>query len=739
MPDSTTPPGAVFLSYSREDSDVARRLADALRAFGIEVWFDQNELRGGDAWDAKIRNQIRTCALFVPIVSAHSQARAEGYFRREWKIAAERTHDMAAGVPFLLPVVIDGTPESAALVPEEFMRVHWTRLARGVPTPQFVEQVERLLGHQPEIRTSKPAGSETTAREIRGTKRVPGWTWGLPVAVVIGIVVAMTSGRKSEPPPPAPAPVPVEADKSIAILPFANMSDEKDTGYFADGVHEDLLTSLANISAFKVISRTSVMQYRDTKKPIRQIGAELGVAYILEGSVRRAGNKVRVTGQLIDTRTEGHVWSANYDKDLNDVFAIQAALATEIAKALHAVLSPEEKAGLARTPTANPAAYELYLKARNILNTEGRDLDTLPRAQALLESAVELDPKFAAAWGDLAMVHRQINRRVYDPTGVRAAKSQAAAETMERLAPDEPETWVVLARHYLYLRNYSRSEYYLQRAAQVWPNNGEVVLLLTEMDKHHGRWSEALSHYRQAYALDPQNPVTRNALKSWLIALRRFDEATVLARLEPNSADPAMQSFLERGSTAEMEAWCAANPQKLESVVYWKLLSGQTADYVKLSDELRRQTPSGVLAITDESNYASALMALGDTNRAREAATRNLARLKADRVTDGSTVAENLALLGDKPGALEALAAEQARNLKEGVNTDYVVNAWLPAFVLAELGEKEKALAEFARLLQVPSGLNVHMIDRSWPCRNLRGDPAFKAMIADPRNNAPLL
>ena len=139
------PTKAVFLSYAREDAEAVRRIADALRAFGVEVWFDQNELRGGDAWDQKIRTQIRTCTLCLPVISASTQARGEGYFRREWKFAVERTYDMAAGVPFLLPIVIDDTPESAATVPDEFMRVQWTRLVHGVPTPQFVEQVKRLV------------------------------------------------------------------------------------------------------------------------------------------------------------------------------------------------------------------------------------------------------------------------------------------------------------------------------------------------------------------------------------------------------------------------------------------------------------------------------------------------------------------------------------------------------------------------------------------------------------------
>jgi len=139
------PGKAVFISYASQDAPAAKRIADALRATGLEVWFDQNELRGGDAWDAKIRTQIRTCALCIPVISVATQSRGEGYFRREWKIAVERTHDMASGVPFLLPVVIDETAESDALVPDEFMRVQWTRLDRGVPTPQFVEQVRKLL------------------------------------------------------------------------------------------------------------------------------------------------------------------------------------------------------------------------------------------------------------------------------------------------------------------------------------------------------------------------------------------------------------------------------------------------------------------------------------------------------------------------------------------------------------------------------------------------------------------
>lgn len=207
-PRDSAPQRAVFLSYVREDAESVRRIADALRAFGVEVWFDMNELRGGDARDSKIRNQIRTCTLCIPVISAATQSRGEGYFRREWKIAVERTHDMASGVPFLIPVVIDDTTETEALVPEEFMRVQWTRLPMGVPTPEFVQQVKRLLEaprkpvlknenpkpptFPPGFRTAAQIQAEAEAAAAMIPKRsLPRWTWIALTAVLIGIAVTL--------------------------------------------------------------------------------------------------------------------------------------------------------------------------------------------------------------------------------------------------------------------------------------------------------------------------------------------------------------------------------------------------------------------------------------------------------------------------------------------------------------------------------------------------------------------
>ncbi|MBI4622232.1 MAG: TIR domain-containing protein [Verrucomicrobia bacterium] len=360
MSDSPTssPAAAVFLSYAREDTDAARRITEALRGFGVEVWFDQSELRGGEAWDEKIHGQIRDCTLFLAVISAHTQHRREGYFRREWKLAVVRTNDMAEGVPFLLPVVVDDTAESRALVPAEFLRVQWTRLPGGLPTPQFIEQVKRLLaqmsadvGQVSDLPHREPLTSSSSTQR----RTFPLWAATMVGALVLGLVAYFALR-----PPTAPAVNDLSSvalakeDKSVAVLPFENRSEDKDNNaFFSDGIHEDILTNLAHIRELRVVSRTSVMEYRGKTGNIREIARKLGVAYVLEGSVRRAGNRVRVTGQLIRAATDEHIWAETYDKDLNDIFAIQSELAQKIAGALHAALSPEEKKHLARRPGGN--------------------------------------------------------------------------------------------------------------------------------------------------------------------------------------------------------------------------------------------------------------------------------------------------------------------------------------------------------------------------------------------------
>jgi len=260
----------VFLSYASQDAHAAQQLCEALRAAGVEVWFDRSELRGGDAWDRQIHERIRDCRLFVAIISAQTEARDEGYFRREWRLAVERTHDMAEHKAFLLPVVIDDTPELGAAVPEKFRQVQWVRLPGGSTPPAFVERIRQML----RPRESRALGSMPPASEPPTTPSV------LADAAV------------------ATAPV-----NSIAVLPFSNLGGEADNEYFSDGLAEEILNSLGQVEALKVAARSSAFSFRGKATDIATIAGKLQVANVLEGSVRRAGQRIRVTIQLVDART----------------------------------------------------------------------------------------------------------------------------------------------------------------------------------------------------------------------------------------------------------------------------------------------------------------------------------------------------------------------------------------------------------------------------------------------------
>jgi len=536
---------------------------------------------------------------------------------------------------------------------------------------------------------------------------------------------------------------PEPMNKSIAVLPFVNMSDSKDNAYFADGVQEDILTSLANVGDLSVVSRTSVIQYRDSAKPIRQIGSELGVAYVLEGSVQRAGNRVLVTGQLINARTDEHVWAKSYDRELNDIFAIQAELAKAIAAELQAVLSPQEKVRLEKPPTDNPAAYDLYLKAWEIVHASGYNLESLTAAEPLIESAVELDPKFAQAWGILASNQELISHRIDDIGGIHQAKANHAIEVMEQLAPDDPETWTELGRHFLQLSSldFMRSDSYVRRAAQALPNNGTVILLLSEMERRHGNWTSADTYYRRAFALDRKDPDVQRSFGQWLVGIRHYDEAmAIAAELPVSSAFAATLPFYARGSTSEIGTWIADRPKASREVVEGLyFLLGDAEGFVRTIDASRGELPNRLSSVLNESEFASALVAMGQTDRAREVATQDLARMKGNEVRQSWLAAMNYEVLGQPQRALDVTEEARKLSLKEGNNPDARDNIGGKAVVLAQLGRRDEAVAELARLLKIPCGLNVNALRHGWLYRDLKGYPPFEALLNDPANSAPLL
>ena len=495
---------AIFLSYASQDADAARRLCDALRAAGLEVWFDQNELRGGDAWDASIRRQIKDCALFVPIVSANTQAREEGYFRREWNLAVNRTLDMAQDKAFLLPVVIDATSDATARVPDKFRDVQWTRLPGGEAAAPFAERVCRLLGAAP--------------------------------------------AAAAQPAPRAPA-----ADaRSIAVLPFVNLSRDEENEYFADGLAEELLNVIAKVRGLRVAARTSSFSFKGKDADIQTIAAKLNVATVLEGSVRKAGKRVRVTAQLINAADGYHLWSETYDRELDDIFAVQDDIAQAVLKELQANLMGTAGAdavtaavsAATRGRTVDAEAHQLRLQGRHLVQRGNkRDRET---AIAYYRRAIAIDADFAAAWADLALAlfWRTATGGLSEGIDDYLKGFGEARETAERalaLEPDLAEAHLAMA-FILSSITWDRkdSERAFRRALELAPGDADVARSVALRLSVTGRFDEALRLSQKAVELDPLNSAGFLVKARTLLSMGRVDEAEATFRkvleLNPQSA-----------------------------------------------------------------------------------------------------------------------------------------------------------------------------------------------------------
>jgi adenylate cyclase len=483
---------AVFLSYASEDAEVAARICTSLRNAGIEVWFDQNELRGGAAWDSAIKKQIKTCALFIPIISANSRARVEGYFRFEWKLAVDRSHLMAAEKAFLLPVVIDGTDEVDARVPDKFHEVQWTWLSGGQTSAAFVEQVSRLLalgGYVP------PAGAAP----------------------------AVTSRPTT---PAVPSPVPKQnpcSEQSIAVLPFVDMSQNKDQEYFSDGLTEELIGLLTRVPELRVPARTSCFYFKSKQATISDIAQALNVAHVLEGSVRKAGNTIRIAVQLIRADTGYHLWSQTYDRTLDDIFKVQDEIAGSVVRSLcDALLSATLPT---RSAALNPEAYQLYLRGHFHWNR--RSPEEFSKAIAFFQQAIAVDPDYALAFTGLANCYSLLP--IYDRLS-RATETMPQARTaiLKALAIDDglaeahASLGLILA---LFDFEWVAAERQYQRAIELSPNSPVPHQWYGELLVNTGRLDAGLAEGRRAVDLDPLSQVANLALGIQLNSARRYDEA----------------------------------------------------------------------------------------------------------------------------------------------------------------------------------------------------------------------
>src|SRR5438067_1539219 len=399
---------------------------------------------------------------------------------------------------------------------------------------------------------------DVTPQGIRATKATAAETHlrrNVIILAATGVIVSIAAGFFLLPRASAG-----KIDKSIAVLPFENLSDEKENAYFADGIQDDILTNLAKIGDLKVISRTSVMPYRGSGvRNARDIGKALGVATLLEGSVRRIGNRVRVNVQLINANNDEHIWAEDYDRDLTDVFAIQTDLARRIVSALQAKLSPTEKARLDNRPTQNPDAYLLFVQAHDYASQREMFRDTSLKAEPLFEQAIKLDPNFALAFAGLSMVESWAYHS-FDPVPARREKARRNAEEALRLQPDLPEGHLALGFSYYYGdRDYQRALAEFEMAKRGLPNEAQAYMAIGAIQRRQGKWIESTENLEKAAALDPKNVgilcnlgYSYMAQRNFEAADKIFDRAIVA---EPQSLQAAgMKAAVAVQSTGDLSA-----------------------------------------------------------------------------------------------------------------------------------------------------------------------------------------
>ena len=539
----TEPSRAVFLSYASQDAEAAKRICEALRAAGIEVWFDQSELRSGDAWDRQIRQQIRDCALVIPIISADTQARAEGYFRLEWKLAVERTHLMSERVAFLVPVVIDDTGDAEADVPDKFRTVQWTRLPDGDTPPGFVERIGRLLS--PSVAPAAPSrrvAEAAVAASVRPMAR-PSWMKSLFLVVPLTVLglgylalhraprkqaeTAQTTSPATPSGIPAPSAIP---EKSIAILPFVDMSEKKDQEYFSDGLSEELIDLLAKGADMRVAARTSAFSFKGKEATIPEIAKALGVANVLEGSVRKSGKTLRITAQLIRAADGYHVWSESYDRQLTDIFKIQDEIAAAVVAALKVQMSGAQSASARRT--ANTDAYNEYLLGKRAYRTP--TVASLTSSVEAFRRAVSLDPNFSAAYAALAesQLYLAATRSQGHLLNSDMEFKRALDDTTRAITLDSELAEGYAARGMVRIRmwDWTGAETDLSKAVELDPRDTTARRRYGRVLADIGRLSEAIATERLAIKEDPLEPYAWIYLSQFLLAAGQLDDARTVAQ-----------------------------------------------------------------------------------------------------------------------------------------------------------------------------------------------------------------
>jgi TolB-like protein/Flp pilus assembly protein TadD len=535
--EASLPAGAVFLSYASQDAEAAHRIAAALRAAGIEVWFDRAELRGGDAWDRRIREQIHDCRLFIPVISAQTEAREEGYFRREWRLAVERAGDMAEKRAFLVPVVIDATSERGASVPDKFRELQWTHLPGGETSTAFIERVRRLLAGEgssarvPPAARAVAAGHATEPAAPSSRSKAIAWLAGAVLAIAFGCFVIE---RPWIPKRPATAATATAAapefsppPHSVAVLPFVNMSGDKDQEYFSDGLTEEVLNSLARINELQVAARTSSFSFQGEHPDIATVAHKLNVGAVLEGSVRRSASTVRITAQLVNGVTGFHLWSETYDRPLGDVLQLQTQIATAVASALKVRLLGGEAARIEVGGTRNPAAFDAYLRGRRIAGTASSG-EEYKGAIAAFTEAIGLDSSYASAFAERALALGNYAKEFdADPRVAHESfdNSLKDARTATTLAPELAEAYYALGVSLQHLLEFEQSDAAFARALALAPGSARILSAYSRHAVASGHTEAAIDAGRRAVILDPLNFNVHRTVGIALLQAREYTQA----------------------------------------------------------------------------------------------------------------------------------------------------------------------------------------------------------------------
>ncbi|HEX4666953.1 MAG TPA: protein kinase [Chthoniobacterales bacterium] len=605
----------------------------------------------------------------------------------------------------------------------------------------LAEDLERWLKHEPI--QARHTGSLTRARKL--VRRNPTSSVLAAALVILSCALGWNLWQNAQP----------LASAGIAVLPFENLNERKEDAAFVDGIQDDVLTKLAKIADLKVISRTSVTDYRG-KHNVPEIGLALRVSHVLEGSVRRSGTRLHINAQLVDTRTDTHLWAEQYDRDVNDLFAIQSEIAETIAEKLHAKISATEKLAIERKPTGDLVAFDLYSRAKDILAERNHSVAEPVQAIELLNGAVARDPSFFEAYCQLASAHDMIYFAGVDQTPARLALAQQAIDAAFRLKPDSGEAHLARAVHlYRGYRDYDRALAELEGARQSLPNDAQIFRIIGFIQRRHGKWEESRRSLERAAELDPRDTETlvilswtherfgrTAAAKTWLtraVAVAEPDDASMkLAfperELEMNG-DP-------RPLHQAIESVRATNPAGWREIVHSRLGCALAERDAAAAREALSAMRDNEIGLGDQVQFSRAfvegVIARMESDERRAQLAFAAARAEQEKVIEAQPeFGPAWCVLGMIDGAL----GRKEEALREGrhaielfpVEKDALVGRYMVryfAMIAAWVGEKDLACQQLSTLVGPPTFLSYGRLKLLPFWDPLRGDPRFEKIVA---------